>query len=144
MDLRRQWLKLAYATLGVAFGLSAFLCWTLAFNQPATAAFGGLSGVLALWTLVTHLMYGQDLWRTWLQGLRCFRAVGVVFSLVAVAGAVTFISLAITQRQSFIDPRSYYLTSIWCFITLKWSLFLSFYSHRYCKEFDDIGILIDF
>ncbi|XP_078286405.1 histone-lysine N-methyltransferase 2A-like [Rhinoraja longicauda] len=45
-------------------------------------------------------MYVQDLWRTWRQGLRCFRAAGAVFSLVAVAGGVVFLWFAIKQRQT--------------------------------------------
>lgn len=58
------------------------------------------AGVLALWVLVTHVMYMQDYWRTWLKGLRGFFFVGVLFSAVSVATFCTFLVLAVTGHQS--------------------------------------------
>ncbi|XP_078482197.1 heme transporter hrg1-B [Ciona intestinalis] len=139
--------RIGYSLFGIAIGVSVFVIWLTVFDNGketyATVTYGGLSGVLAAWNLILHIMHYQDLWRTWLKGLRLFVGGGLLFLGITGISFVTFLVLAIYLNQSDL-VRSYYITAIWCALSAKWSFLLFWHSRSYRNEFADLTALLEF
>ncbi|XP_039267886.1 heme transporter hrg1-A-like [Styela clava] len=139
--------RIGYSLVGIAIGVSAFIVWLVVFEHTKATihivTFSGLSAVLAAWNLVTHIMHLQDYWRTWLRGLRYFMACGALFSIIAIAGFITYLVLGIKAGIG-VTVGSFYISCVWCFITFKWAFLLLLYSRSYRNEFSDLTALLEF
>ncbi|XP_037553296.1 heme transporter hrg1-A-like, partial [Nematolebias whitei] len=99
--------------------------------------------ILAYWNLFAHIKNLQNTSRTRMESLRFLFITGVFFSLLAVVAFVTFLSIAIINKESLTNPLSFYMSSVWSVVSFKWAVLLVLTANHYRKEFNSIDILQD-
>uniref|UniRef100_H3BY55 Solute carrier family 48 member 1b n=1 Tax=Tetraodon nigroviridis TaxID=99883 RepID=H3BY55_TETNG len=144
MGVKRIHLKIAYASFGMLMGFSAFLVWNIVYEQPWTAAMGGLSGKLNYCFNVVFIFYIHAFIPCGVAGLNYYIFVIVWVSQLSLHNIGVILTTASASPAALSDPRSLYLSSVWSVMSLKWSFLLTRSTHCYRKEFADISILSDF
>eukprot|EP00117_Sycon_ciliatum_P001422 scpid81413/ scgid7092/ len=133
--------RIVFAIVGSFVGYSVAVCLGVAFKNPTTGAFAGLSGILATICLILHwkasnTVHGRPRRLEHPGRLVVLSVVGATFVIIGIGTFITFIAVAAYQKQGLHpDHDGYYLTSIWCAMTTKWAALLLFYSRQYKRIF---------
>lgn len=135
-------IQVAYASVGVVVGIIvciAFLDKT--FGNTHAAAWGGVSGGLAflnltlyVYVFVTREKRGRPLNSNLLM---TFAFEGAVATGAGLGGFVAYLGLGIDDSVHHHEPslvKSWYVASVWSFMTLKWGLSTFFFATRKLRQ----------
>lgn len=126
--------RITFAVIGMVVGLSIFGSFGFYFRNWHCAVWGLVSGIFAALTLGIHIEYRQHEWRRKPNFLRVIMFFGCLAQFLAISAFIIYIALGIHYKQR-VTPWNdgFYVTSIWCLMSWKWSFLLFLYSRSYWK-----------
>ncbi|XP_061178636.1 heme transporter hrg1-B-like isoform X2 [Saccostrea echinata] len=128
------WMKarITFAVIGLLVGVSVLFVFGVNFHNWNVALWGLLSGIAAGLSLFIHIAYIKRYWETNPYPLKKWMLSGCFIQLAGVCGFVTYLTLAIVNKQGLIiEGPGYYLTCVWCFMTWKWGFYVFYFSRSY-------------
>ncbi|KAL5010630.1 hypothetical protein ScPMuIL_012935 [Solemya velum] len=135
--------RIIFSIIGIVAGLSVFIVFAAHYRNWNTSLWGLISACVASLTLYVHIQYVRCKWQTFPYQLRYWMLSGCLSQLVGVCGFTVYLTLAITEHQGLTAyGAGYYLTSVWCFMTLKWGFVLFYFSRSYKQLYYDIYTIL--
>lgn len=136
--------RIAIAAIGVFVGILAGV-WFAGdpdFQNYNSSAFGFVSSILALITLIVHIKYKRHTLDGWVSKkvLVAFMIIGCIFQVIAIAAFITYVVLAIVYHQGLstaedLHGENYWIALVWAWMTWKWGFALFWFSRMYRKEY---------
>ncbi|CAG0913477.1 unnamed protein product [Notodromas monacha] len=146
----RPWvvrLNLAIAAIGGLLGLIAFLCFGFYFHNEHAAVWGLVSALLASVVALLHYLYIKEELDVWYSGggLYNIAFLGLCGALMGLAGLIFYVFLIIYYKLPFSASEisdSYYIATVWSFMTAKWGMGLFMHARNYktILEGEDDGL----
>ncbi|XP_048730892.1 heme transporter hrg1-B-like isoform X2 [Ostrea edulis] len=128
------WLRarISFAVIGLFVGVSVLFVFGVNYHNWNVALWGLLSGLAAGLALYVHIAYMKKMWENNPYPLKRWMLTGCFIQLAGVCGFVTYLTLAIVNKQGLIiEGPGYYLTCVWCFMTWKWGFYVLYFSRSY-------------
>ncbi|XP_022313441.2 heme transporter hrg1-B-like isoform X1 [Crassostrea virginica] len=136
-------IRVTFAIIGALVGLSVLIVFGVQYHNWNVALWGLLSGIAASVTLFVHIAYIRNYWEVNPYPLQRLMLAGCFVQLVGVCGFVTYLTLAIVNKQGLIiEGPGYYLTCVWCFMTWKWGFLLLYLSRSYKRLYQQTYSLL--
>ncbi|XP_062590580.1 heme transporter hrg1-A-like [Saccostrea cucullata] len=139
------WIKarITFAVIGLLVGLSVLFVFGVNFHNWNVALWGLLSGIAAGLALFIHIAYIKRFWENNPYPLKRWMLSGCFIQLAGVCGFVTYLTLAIVNKQGLIiEGPGYYLTCVWCFMTWKWGFYVFYFSRSYKRLYQQVYTIL--
>jgi len=127
--------KLATAGFGVLAGMSTFFVFTFVYGNVDAGIWALLSSVFSACVLHLHLLYKNHRLSAWhtVTSLTANRNLGILALLGSLAATVYYWYMAISEHQEIYPiGDSDMIAGVWAFMTVKWSVGLTYFGHKYC------------
>ncbi|GAU88811.1 hypothetical protein RvY_01443 [Ramazzottius varieornatus] len=124
-------LRIGAAALGLSAGLTVGLYFLRVANVHVVF-WGFFSAIWALGALLLHVFYKQGRLRPHATRLRTAVYAGLIGQLIGFSAFVVYIVLGIVFHDDLKNLRaSYFVASVWAFMTWKWAFVIFWYSRQY-------------
>eukprot|EP00053_Salpingoeca_punica_P016368 m.154025 g.154025 ORF g.154025 m.154025 type:complete len:147 (+) comp16951_c0_seq3:377-817(+) len=127
--------RIAFATSGTLVGLSIFFVFGFHYHALLTAAFGGVSGLLACITLLVHIHRRRCDKYEWPPHdyFAPMVSAGIAGTAAGILGFILALTMAMRNHEKP-GVASDYVASVWCLMTVKWGVLLLVYADEYRRQ----------
>ncbi|BFZ22636.1 hypothetical protein BsWGS_25675 [Bradybaena similaris] len=130
--------RLIFSSIGVVVGLIVFFFFSFHYRNYNAGLWGLVSGLAAGLALAVTIAYTKHVFDGNPRQLKSFMLTGCFIQLAGICGFVAYLVLAISQNQGLIIyGPGYYLTTVWCLMTLKWGFALLMYSRSFLRSYQE-------
>lgn len=126
--------KLVTAGFGILAGMSTFCVFTFVYGNVHAGIWALLSGIFATFVFHLHLLYKNHRLAAWhtLTSLTANRNLGILAFLGSFAATCYYWYTAFSEHQPMYPIKdSDMIAGVWAFMTVKWSIGLTFFGHKY-------------
>lgn len=126
--------KIVTSCIGVVMGTTAFLLFTFLYGNLHAGLWALASCILAAMVLHLHLLYKNYRLNSWhtLHSLSANRNLGVLALMGSFGAMIYYFYTKYSEDQpTYPIKESYMIAGVWAFMTVKWSLGLSYYGQKY-------------
>ncbi|GMT33455.1 hypothetical protein PFISCL1PPCAC_24752, partial [Pristionchus fissidentatus] len=131
--------KIAFTILGISAGVMAGSWFAIGFHNISTSIMAFASAFFAALSLYMHWAYKKNWMIEWTD--RRFKTIfyiNVILFIFASAGMVVCMVIAGINHQGItydeLMGENLWMTSVWCFMTAKWTGMSAFYARSYNRE----------
>jgi len=130
------WISCIASSLGIYFGVTIFFLFTFYYHNVNAGAWGLISAIFAATCLHLRLLSQNNRLVTWYTAgnLTGLAVLGFFSFCISLGFTIWYIVYASYHKIPMMPVEtSYYLTAVWSFMTVKWTLTLFILSYRYAR-----------
>jgi len=130
------WLMSFASALGIYFGVTIFFMFTFYYHNVNAGAWGLISAIFASSCLHLRILQRNNRLIVWYSAgnLTGLALLGFFSFCISLGFTIWYIVFASYHNIPMLPVQtSYYLTAVWSFMTVKWTLTLFILSYRYAR-----------
>lgn len=134
-----MWFRIIKAALGAGMGVLAAIVFSFGYGALTTSAWAVISSWLSLIVLHQHLLFRKSKLASFYNTARLKYLIGggIICLIGSLPATIYYFSMKVyLSQETYPISKSYLISGVWAFMTLKWSGLLIFYSFKHKKKIE--------